>query len=342
MPEDLAYINARLKGMHSRMLQPKDWVELNKAESLEQLFSLLQATDYQSAVEETRAQGLNLATLDRALSLHWQGILDKLAGFIEGKPALALQIELWRLDLLNLLRIAGRLRSGKAGDREAPLYGTLSAQQIEELEKASSWREMARMLTLWHHPLAETVASLKNEESPFLIETVLQKGFFEMVQRRLAPSLSPVCRALARYWSDRVDQQNLRAATILRELPRDISPQSAFIPGGRLLTMKDFLILANPDILEHSRRRLLRYPSLRYALACKNPAELERTMERRSLTESARTYRQEPLGIGVLLAYLLQEEAEIANLRLIGRSIEYGLDPETVKENLLVPGLAAH
>jgi len=342
VPGDLGYINARLKGMHSRMLQPKDWAELIKAGSLEQLFSLLLTTDYQGAIEETRAQGSNLSTLDRALSLHWQGILNKLASFIQGKPALALQIELWRLDLLNLLRIAGQLRSGKTGDQEAPLYGALSAKQIEELEKASNWREIAKMLALWKHPLAEAVASLKDEESPFLIETALQKGFFKMVQGRLAHSLSPICRVLARIFRDQVDQQNLRAATILRELPRDISPSSAFIPGGRLLTLKDFLLLADPDALERSRRRLQRYPSLRYALTCKNPAELERMMEQRSLAESARVYRQDPLGIGVLLAFLLQEEAEIANLRLIGRSIEYGLDPEVVKENLLVPGLAAH
>jgi V/A-type H+-transporting ATPase subunit C len=342
VPGDLGYINARLKGMHSRMLQSKDWVEMSKATSLEQLFSLLLATDYQSAIEETRAQGTNLTTLDRALSLHWQDILDKLARFVGGKPLMALQIERWRLDLLNLLRIAGRVHSGESSDRQISLYGALSSRQIEELEKASSWRERAKMLTLWQHPLAETVSSLKDEESPFQIETVLQKGFFTIVQGRLAHSLSPVYRALARINRDRVDEQNLKAAAILRELPRDISPQSAFIPGGRLLTLKDFLILADPEALEHSRRRLLRYPSLRFALASKNPAELERTMARRSLTESARIYRQEPLGIGVLLAYLLQKEAEIANLRLIGRSIEYGLDPEVVKENLLVSSFAAH
>jgi V/A-type H+-transporting ATPase subunit C len=344
MSSDLGYINARLKGMHSRMLQAKDWVELTKATSLEQLFSLLENSDYARSIEEVRNQGINLLTLDRALTLHWQALLEKLQSFIEAKPAFALKAELWHIDLLNLLYLAGFSTRGSEAPVEAsPLFGTLSAQQLEDLGKTASWKEMGKLLTLWQHPLSDTVAGLpEHAVSSLPIETALAKAFFEKVRQALAGSLTSISRDLSRYWREWVDELNLRALFILQELfPAGIPAQDAFLPGGMALCWQDFQAIAVSSAGDRARQRLARIPSLRFALACKTPGELEQRLAQRRLLASHRMYRQQPLGIGVLLAYLYENETNAANLRLLGRAIVYDLDPGLVKENLLVPSLPA-
>lgn len=341
MSTDLGYINARLRGMHSHFLIEKNWLELLQASSLEAMASALSNTSYAKNLEEARANRSGIALWDYALSLNWRETLVKIRSFIEGKVTLALDSALWLLDLNHLKVIISACLSGKEAALETPpLLGYLSIRHLEELARARSIKEIATFLSLFHHPLAEVILSLPAQEELNTLETevLMEKGYFALIKTKLSRPFSLFARSLWRYWQEKIDWINLRSAYILQELKEGRAPHLAelFIPGGQFIGLDCFLLLARKETLERGWAKLAIEPRFRLFKAIRNAEELEIALAKRGFEESKRLYQNDPLGVGLIMAFLYQKEIEISNLRLLAHSKNYNLPSGTVRERLVL------
>ncbi len=341
MSTDLGYINARLRGMHSHFLKEKDWLELLQSPSLETMASLLNNTPYAKSLEEARADRSGIAMWDYALSLHWRETLVKIRSFIEGKVNLILDFSLWLLDLNHLKLIVSACLSQKEASMDSPpLSGFLSSRHLEELARARNIKEIASTLSLFHHPLSEVILSLPLREglNPLEVEILLEKGYFALVKAKLARSISPLARSIWHYWQEKIDWLNLRSAYILQEFSDEKPARltELFIPGGRSLTLDRFLLLSRKETLDRGWARLAIDRRFRPFKAIRNAEELEIALSRRGFADSKRLYQNNPLGVGLMTAFLYQKEVEISNLRLLAHAKNYNLPAGTVREKLVL------
>lgn len=336
MSGDIGYINARLKGMHSHFLKSGDWEEFLGAGTLEDLLFKLKKTTYGDQVEASLKEKSGLEALDYALSLHWMEIVLKIRSFLGGPLTLALNAYFWKIDLTNLKAILMALIQGKEKPELPIVTGTLSRQHLEELSRAKDLNQVKNMLTAWGHPLSESLFNLPEKElEPRSLELLLEKGYFSMLKKKLK-GLSPLKVSIRNYWRMEVDLLNIRSALFLEFLPDRSHPEKFFIPGGKFIALNDFVRLSQKKLRERAWRRIVRIEEMRFLEKVEGPEALEQLIPKKRLENLRRRYRAEPLGAGVLLAFLEEKELEIQNLRLIGRSLYYQITPSEVRTYLVV------
>jgi V/A-type H+-transporting ATPase subunit C len=333
---DIGYINARLKGMHSRFLKDKDWEELLNAYSLDDLFTRLKKTIYGEQVEESLKEKSGLEALDHALSLHWMQTVLKVQSFLKGPLTLALNAYFWRIDLANLKAILIALIKGVEIPEAPPVVGTLNRYHLEELARLKDLNQIKNMLVAWGHPFRELLSTLpEGTLEPKTLELFLEKGFFQMIRKKLKGPFS-LKASIRNYWKTEVDLLNIRSALFLENLPDRSNPEKFFIPGGRFIGVTEFVRLSNKNFKETTWRRIARIEDMRFLQSVKGIEDLERIIPGKRLENLRRRYRVDPLGAGVLMAFLEEKEFEITNIRLIGRSIYYQIPPTEVKAYLVI------
>jgi V/A-type H+-transporting ATPase subunit C len=333
---DTGYINARLKGMHSRFLKERDWDELLSSPSLEDLFSKLKKTIYGEHVEEGSKEKTGLEALDLALSLHWMATVFKIQSFLEGPLTLALNAYFWRTDLANLKAVLVAIIKGVEPPEPPPVTGLLNRFHLQELSRGKDLPQIRNMLLAWGHPFQELLSSLPQDiKEPKTLELFLEKAFFQFLRKNLKGPFS-LKASIRNYWKTQIDLLNLRGALFLENLPDRAHPELFFIPGGRFIGFTEFSRLTNKALKETTWRRIARIEEMRFLQNVKGIEDLEKTIPKKRLENSRRRYRNDPLGAGVLLAFLEEKELEITNLRLIGRSIYYQIPANEVREFLVV------
>lgn len=336
MSADSGYINARLKGMHSRFLKDRDWDDLLGSPSLEDLFSKLKKTIYGEHIEEGLKEKSGLEALDYALSLHWMATILKIKSFLEGPLTLALDVYFWRTDLANLKAILVSMMKGIEPPEPPLITGFLNRHHLHELSRAKDFSQVKNMLLAWEHPLKDLLSfNLQEFKEPRTLELFLEKSFFQFLRKSLRGSFS-LKSSIRNYWRDQIDLLNLRGALFLENLPDRAHPELFFIPGGRFIGFTEFSRLTNKALKETTWRRIARIKDMRFLQNVKGIEDLEKIIPKKRLENSRRRYRNDPLGAGVLLAFLEEKTFEITNLRLIGRSIFFQIPPNEVKEFLVI------
>jgi V/A-type H+-transporting ATPase subunit C len=336
LSEDIGYINARLKGMHSHFLKGRDWEELLNTASLEDFFSKLKKTTYADQVELSLKEKSGLEALDYALSLHWMETVLKVRSFLGGPLTLALDAYFCKVDLTNLKAILMALIGEKEKPEPPIVTGSLSRQHLEELSRAKDLDQVKNMLVAWEHPLSQLLSDLpENNLDPKSLELLLEKGFFLMLRKKLK-GFSPLKASIRNYWRMEVDLLNIRSALFFDFLPDRSHPEKFFIPGGRFIGLNDFLRLSQKNQRERVWRRIARIEEMRFLETVKGVDSLEQSIPKKRLENLRRRYRAEPLGAGVLIAFLEEKEFEILNLKLIGRSFYYQIPPSEVRAYLVV------
>lgn len=322
--------------MHSRFLKDRDWDELLNSSSLEDLFSRLKKTIYGEHIEESLKEKSGLEALDFALSFHWMATILKIQSFLEGPLTLALNVYFWRTDLANLKAILVSIMKSMEPPELPPITGFLNRYHLQELSRAKDFSQIKNMLLAWGHPLKDLFSSnIQEFKEPRTLEFFLERSFFQFLSKSLKGSFS-LKSSIRNFWKTQIDLLNLRGALFLENLPDRAHPEQFFIPGGKLIGFTEFSRLTNKALKETTWRRIARFEEMRFLQNVKGIEDLEKVIPKRFLENSRRRYRNDPLGAGVLLAFLEEKEFEITNLRLIGRSKYFQIPPNEVKEFLVI------
>lgn len=340
---DFAYINARVRAMRSRLLDPGRMEELLGVPTFDAFLAGLNNTPYARELQEALARYRGLQAVDAALARNFSATTQKIRKFGDGKPKALIEALLLRWDLSNLRAV---LRGKHTGRSEEEIMasvmpaGLLTEVALRELARQPDVPAVAGTLEALEHPFAVPLAEGLRDylEGHDLLGLEMQVG------RYYAEHVLGVARGgghnetiLRELVQAEIDALNVKTAVKLVRLDEPLSLETRrrfFVPGGAIVTEEIFLLLTAPEGAEQGWRALgahgfpLREP--RDALT-----DFEKTLDLLLARGTARLYLRDPLGIDVVVGYLALKYNEVVNLRLIARSKMLGIPRDLVRKEMV-------
>lgn len=336
MSRDFGYINARVRGMSSRLLGPETYAAALGADDFRAFTALLAQTPYGSDLEEAQARYEGLRAVDRALANHVFDTTRSLLSFSDGAPREMIAALLVRYDLEDVKTV---VRAKHAGRSEPDLATKLSGAggirpaTLEAMLAAPDVPAAAQALAVTRHPLARPFVRAARDYAGsgdlFAFELALDHAYYEgLVERAERRDASDVFR---RYVRQLVDAANLRTALKLEGRSGDLS--GFFLPGGREVNRESFLQVAAQGVPALSAFTTGTFSELSGAV---DRADAERRIRTALDGAARRAALHDPLGIGVVIRFLRDKENEAAKLRLLARGAFYHVPRADLEKELNV------
>jgi V/A-type H+-transporting ATPase subunit C len=350
------YGNARLRAMKTALF---GWPEYERllGRDPEQLLTGLADTPYRPEVEEVLPRARGLVALQRALSANLCRVLPAVAGLYSGPARRAVDLLLGRWDLHNVLTIVRAQARRAPAEEVLPLLvpvGSLDAVTAGELARQPGLRPAVELMAAWGAPIPELARAAMDalpgyEQTgvPAVLEHQLTRAYARVLHRELQAEPAEA-GTLASILREELDRRNLLIALRLREARLGGEPapvgEDPFLPGGRLDT-GSLSALAAIDAGREVEARLRRLNVARsWAEALDRWAErgdlpvLERDLEAAAVLRAVSLFwRGDPLGSDIPVAFVAAKENEVRNLRLLGHGATWGVEPEALREELVVP-----
>ncbi|WP_298628830.1 V-type ATPase subunit [uncultured Thermus sp.] len=321
MADDFGYLNARVRARRSTLLKESFFQEALDL-SYPDFLRLLSESVYG---QDLAGQGL--PDVDRAVALTQARLVGDLAGLVTGEAREAVRLLLLRNDLTNLQALLRAKATGKPFEEIALLPGTLKETFWRQAYEAQDAAGMAQVLSVPGHPLARALrAVLRETQDLSRVEALLAKRFFEDVAKASKALEEP---ALRDHLALEVDAENLRTAFKLQG--QDVPVESVFIRGGRFVDRVRFARLLEGDYAVLDELAGTPFAPLS---GVRDLKELERRL-RCVLLKEARKGASDPLGVGLVLAYVREREWEAMRLRLLARRAYFGLPRAQVEEEVV-------
>jgi len=338
VPSDFGYINARVKGMRSRLLAPGRVEELLSLPTLDAFLQALNSTPYATDLQEALSRYQGLRAVDEALMQHFQKTVRKLLSFAEGKSRDLIEVVLMRWDLHNLLVILRAKHVGRGGDDVESNFvpaGTLSEIRLKELSLQPDIAAVASTLATWDHPLARPLSEglyrYLQDKDLMALELHIGRYYYEWALRATRGADGSAASVRRSLETD-IDYTNLATAyklQLAKDMPR-AERQNFYVPGG-LLASHVFVNLADPETAEVGQREI-RARGLHPEGA--TPADIERWVAQQVSRQHTQLYLGDPLGIDVVLGFLAMLYDELKNLRLIARAKVLGIPRDVVRREM--------
>ncbi len=339
MPADFGYINARVKGMRSRLLPPGRLEELLAQPDLEGFMQALGSTPYGPELQEALTRYHGLRAVDEALMQHFQKAVRRVLSFADDRPRQLVEVFLLRWDVHNLRIVLRAKHTGhppEAAEQNLVPAAQLTEVRLRELLRQPDVPAVVSTLATWGHPLAPALAeaarTYQDSRDLLGLEIALDRAYYEWALRvaRGRGHDDALVRAVVR---TEIDLTNVKTAFKLQQLP-DLTPEERerfFLEGGAAITRDVFRTLATPQTKEAGLRKV-RTRGIQPEGA--TPAEVERSLDEQWTRRMADLYLGDPLGVDVVVGFLTLLAAEVRNLRLIARSKALGLPRDLVRREM--------
>ncbi len=339
MSADYGYINARVRGMRSKLLGQNFYQAALDATDFRAFTATLAQTPYMRELEEAQARGEGLAAVDQAVARNFYNTARRLLTFSDGQPHELIEVLLLPFDLANLKAIARGKHAGKGLEEiQGSLFpaGSLKPTLLEEAAVAADMASAAQVLALSRTELAgaflKAARKYQNDGDLFALELALDKAYYAAGLARLEAAGAP--SALLRHFQRQIDATNLLTALKLRGREVDSHTGDLFVPGGREVkrALFDAVLL---DTEGGALQALAGGPfaGVAGAAAQGNLAAAEGEV-RKLLDAGAKRLAADPLDIGVVVDFLRRKEEEAAQLRLLARGKFYGVPREALEREL--------
>ncbi len=348
--KDYGYGNARVRGMRSRLLDAPFMDQLIECQDIGQMIQALSSTPYASELEEVLIQGRTAAMIDEALKNNMVRTYRKVLGFLNAEARELVVTLLGRWDLFNVKTVirGAHLHIGVEEVRESLLpAGELSIVELDALAKLGEVKAVVDTLATWGVPYAP---ALRKGYMEFMrsgelsrLELEIDTYFAGWASKRLVKKgeNSELARNVL---AVQVDITNL--VTMFRLQKADIENVDVtayFLPGGADVRYDLFLELAQMSDIDEVLDRLR---STRYGKALEDVAVaylesnsiavFERALEDYLVRKALAAGVGDPLGVGVIIAYLWAKQNEITNLRIIVKGKSVGMPVDRVRSELIL------
>ncbi len=338
---DFPYINARVRAMHSRLLDSSRLEELLALPTLEAFVQALGQTPYGPQLQEALTRHSGLRAVDEALARNFHQTTTRILSFADGRARDLIEVVLMRWDVANLRALLRGKHVGRSADdiRDALLpAGSLSEVALKELAAAPDVPGVVGALSAQEHPLAPALAEglgeYRERGDLLALEQRLAR-FYAAYGLRRAAGRGHSAAVLRRVLQAEIDATNVKTALKLQQAT--LAPEDRlrfFIPGGRLVDDRLFLALADPATAAQGLYGL-RLQGFPVRGPVEDLAAFERDLDLALIRAQAGLYRGDPLEIDVVIGYLAQKYNEVVNLRLIARGKALGIPRERVRREMV-------
>ena len=351
------FINAKLRARISRIL-PDDFREsLIQASTLEEVFQILENTDY-SGLSRVYDRTGDLQAVEAELFssqiLQYTGILkhtqDEVAGFIK-----AMTVKLEIENLKNLLRLwfGSRVKKRPMGHRTGYIYREKILHPVgwDALINALTFTDILEGLagTPYHAVLEPYRLTPVEEGGIFRIETSLDRFYYQFLINQ-AEKLPPRDRDLVlRILETEVDLQNLswilRYSRFYRLNAEELA--ATLLPGGHRFTLQELQPFVSREggsqEVDPGTLLIHRYPALgalgeagssRGSQAAR-AVLFEKLLEVTRLQEFMKLITGYPFTIGIVLVYFFLKEREIRFLVGVMNGKNYHWQEDKIRESIV-------
>ncbi len=338
MSSDYGYINARIRGLRSRLLKPERYIELLNSNDFNAFISQLTQTPYISDIEEAQSRFSGIKIVDNAVSRNFYNTSRSILGFADGKPRKLISNLLLKYDLDNI-KVIARAKHAKRSpeDTIAKLLpaGELKPVLLEAVAAAPDMQAAASALSLSKSPLKLAFKRAANQYSSdsnlLALEVALDKAYYRILAKSVKSTAVP--RNYVKFVKREIDANNLRTALSLHYgvKPEGIDIGSLFVKGGKEINKEIFNNIVN--IESQNAFQVLANGSFAEVVEATTLTEAEIAI-RNILEKNARALASDSVNIGLAVNYLRQKETESAKLRLLARGKFYGVDKKSLETEL--------
>ena len=346
---DYGYINARMRGMKSRLLTHHALDDLILQPDLESLMLYLESTPYREDIIEAKGKFSGILCIEYALRQNFIRTFRKVQNFVREEEARAyIRIFLHRWDVQNIKTILrGKNIHATTEEIQSSLVpaGELDDAAFIELLRQPDIRAIIDLLATWRiryaTPLTEAYPAFAKTRDLAALECALDRFYYAdaLATVKAATYNNTLIRDLL---SLEIDVVNMR--TVLRMVRDHVNPENArryFIGGGKEFDEKKLLRLLSFTTIEDVVRELR---ETRYRFLADIPDSVARTqkisaiekqLEKYLIRKGAGAFLLDPLSVASVIGYFWAKYNEITNLRIISRCKTADFPVEFLREELV-------
>jgi len=346
---DWGYINARMRGMKSRLLDHHTLDNLILQPDIDSLIGELEKTPYRDDIIESRGKYTGVACIEYALRKNFVRTFRKILTFAKIEEAERyITIFLHRWDIQNIKTIL-RGKNIHATNEEIldcliPA-GELDESILNELVRQPDPKTVIDLLATWcipwARPLTQAFPDFARTGDLGRLECSLDRYYYE---KALGSVLgSDINKTIIRrVLTIEIDTVNIK--TVLRMIRDHVDPGEAsqfLIPGGLEFDIKKLTALLSLHTIDDAlvAMAVSRYKFLSSVPEAEVKAQkisvVEKELERYLVKQGTGSFSGEPLSVSSLIGYFWAKYNEITNIRVISRCKTADFPIESLREELV-------
>ncbi|MCE5297728.1 MAG: ATP synthase A1 subunit C [Methanoregulaceae archaeon] len=347
---EYAYVNARIRAMKSRLLDPSLLEQLINKPDIDSLITELEKTAYREELEKAGVlySGINRieVAIRKDLVKRFRSILTLIKG---GDTEAFLAIILSRWDVQNIKTI---LRGKKIQENPSEILecmipaGELDEAALTELVKQPDVKAVIDLLATWGmvyaRPLILNFKEFTDTGDMLVLEYALDTFYYEDAISKVKTSESDDARVLKNILITEIDINNIK--TVLRAIRDRIDPDEVkryFVKGSPEFDANKLLTMMKTGTIEGALKYLEQTP---YQFITKIPPEyiaaekisaFEKELERYLVKKAISQFLGDPLSIAIPIAYIWAKYTEVTNIRVIARCKVTEVPEKDLREALI-------
>jgi V/A-type H+-transporting ATPase subunit C len=343
------YINARIKGMKSRLLDPPVFESLILKPDVDSIIAELETTPYKEEIERATVQYSGIKCIEVALRNDFTKAFRKILGFMKGgESETYINILLSRWDIQNIKTILRgkniHIPSSEIIECLVPA-GQLDDTTLVELIKQPDVKAVIDLLATWGieyaRPLTRTFKEYSEKRDISVLEYAIDKFYYENAMDKLRED-SYDDRLILDMISTEIDVTNIKNVLKMIRDKIDIEEAEKFlIKGGITLDIEKLLSMMRSGTLEGAMKFLDVTP---YKFLSELPedvfrrekiSDFEKELEKYLVKRGISRFLGDPLSIAVAVGYVWAKYNEITNIRIIARCKTADIAEKEIREELI-------
>lgn len=343
------YVNARIKGMKSRLLAPPVFETLILKPDVESIIAELENTSYKQEIEKATVQYSGIKCIEVALRKDFTNAFRKILGFMkEGESETYIKILLSRWDIQNIKTILRgkniHMTSAEIVECLVPA-GQLDDTTLIELIKQPDVKAVIDLLATWGieyaKPLTRNFKEYSDKRDLSILEYAIDKFYYENALEKLGED-SYDDRIILDMITTEIDVTNIK--NVLKMIRDKIEIEEAegfLINDGAKLNRERLLAMIRTGTLEGAIKVLDATP---YKFLSELPADVfktekvsvfEKELEKYLIKRGISRFLGDPLSIAVAVGYVWAKYNEITNIRIIARCKTADITEKEIREELI-------
>jgi V/A-type H+-transporting ATPase subunit C len=346
---DWGYINARMRGMKSRLLDHRTLDNLILQPDLDSLINELEKTPYRDDIIEARGKYSGMSCIERALRNNFIRTFRKILDFSRNEEAEHfIKIFLHRWDIQNLKTILRgkniHVTNEEILDCIVPA-GELDEATLTELVRQQDTKAVIDLLATWNiswsKPLTAAFPEFVRSGDLGMLECALDRYYYEDALRSVSGPEKNTAM-IRKILSLEIDIVNIK--TVLRMVRDHVDPTEAkkfLLAGGQEFDLKKLSHLLShatiDDVLQDLGQTRYRFLSgtPEPAVRDRKISVIEKELERYLVQQGTKSFAGDPLSVASLIGYFWAKYNEITNIRVISRCKTADFPVENLREELV-------
>jgi V/A-type H+/Na+-transporting ATPase subunit C len=347
---DYGYINARMRGMKSRLLSSRALDDLILKPDLESLIADLENTPYREDIIEAKGRLSGILCIETALRQNFIKTFQKIQDFTrqeeEAKQYIGIFLHRW--DVQNIKTILRGKNIHATTDEILECLvpaGELDDVTLKELLRQPDVRAVIDLLATWKiryaKPLTASFAEFVKTRDLAVLECALDRFYYtDALAAVRAPTYNN--NLIRNLLAIEIDVVNLR--TVLRMVRDRVDPADAeryLISGGKEFDLRKLRHLLTLPTIDEVVKALVatRYRFLatvpESAIRTQKISVIEKELERFLIRKGVGAFLLDPLSVASVIGYFWAKYNEITNIRIISRCKTADFPVEHLKEELV-------